>query len=197
MLFAVILLTILSDPLTFAPPITQDQESLVMELGHKNFRVREAASKKLADMDYSAIRAYHKAINSSDQEIVRRGEELLRKFYVYENVKLPGIHGFYAMKPFVLTSNKNVIIPRGLPLKLYIDAGGEITNDEQNINPNNECTHRATKIYIDTLRRWGYTKIEIAEILERASWNTDGETPGTIGWKYFRAMQDLPEYYPL
>ena len=57
------------------PPV----ETLIAELGHKNYRVRQAAGRALEDRGEEALPSLRQALTSNDEEIRRRVEVLTQK----------------------------------------------------------------------------------------------------------------------
>jgi hypothetical protein len=61
------------------PPEPESIETLIEQLGHKHFRVRQAAGKSLEARGEDALPLLRKSLNHSDQEIRRRAEVLTEK----------------------------------------------------------------------------------------------------------------------
>src|SRR5262245_57507318 len=61
----------------YAPPGDKEAAALIGDLGHKQFKVREAASKRLAEMQAPPVDRLREAARSGDAEIARRATALL------------------------------------------------------------------------------------------------------------------------
>src|SRR5476649_1745874 len=75
-LFGIVSLFVVEARSGDAPPSI---ETLVAELGHKNFRVRQAAGKSLEERGEEALPILRLALTSNDEEVRRRVEVLTQK----------------------------------------------------------------------------------------------------------------------
>lgn len=177
------------------PPITKEMTKLIEQLGDDEWKVRENASAKLASLDYKALGAYYTALKSDDLEVRTRARRLLDKFYSCGNSdnKIPPIQGYHELEAWKLKSGRKFTPVAGEAGDLYKASGGAAYDDNSN-DSENWITKEATMRLVKRLRNEGYTRKEVAEILDKITIEGEGTSMGTAGWRKFREMQGMPEY---
>lgn len=94
LLTTVVSLATFDERLAYArmPAPTKEQLRLVELMGDDDWRTREKATKKLAEMGYEALRAKLDACRSPDPEVANRARRITSQYFA---VKLPNKEGVY------------------------------------------------------------------------------------------------------
>lgn len=168
------------------PQPTQDQIALIQKLGNDSFDIREKAYNDLKKLDIKALRSMEiYGLNNPDLEIHRRSEFLIDEFYEIDDKLIPSCIQFFANRRPVKLTNGEFIIPVGSAKFWFEAAGGNNQypefDDAETLKTGQGIL--GTKLFIDQLRRAGYSKGDINLILDHIR-NDNRHIPWTYMYGY-------------
>ena len=119
LIFALLFGQVENPDLKNMPEPTKEINALIKELGNDSYHKREAASKKLTDIGWPALKACYKASQHEDLEIANRARRIYAQYFsVLANDKdiwLPSIWLHHSM-----TNTLELTVARTFALKIAI-----------------------------------------------------------------------------